>query len=318
MKQAMAVMLLLAMLVGCSGGSNPFNSDDDDDGGDTDPGITPTTPVTVPSGIAGNVTSVSYDADAGTLVVRGLSLDEVPFEAQYTRKPGMDRAGYMAFSAQEDALDRHFTAFAKESGSVRAAVTGSPGPRNRSQMGIHFDRDGAYTPPDVNETSGMVSYAGSYTAVTNVGDPDGEDLKRRGLDPEIQPVQAWVVEGMIFLNADFADNSVEGNIYNRKLYDTEGNEQGDLPSIVLAITSIEANGTFEGIAEYEGQQGAIGEYAGVFGGIGAQDVAGGVRLDEWDGEGDPLGFENEIEYGIFVMRKCGLPDDSPICDLVNP
>jgi len=34
----------------------------------------------------------------------------------------------------------------------------------------------------------------------------------------------------------------------------------------------------------------------------------------------PMGdlFENEEEYGIFVLTQCGQPGDAPVCDVVDP
>jgi len=335
MKQILASLLVCALLAACGSGSNPFaNTETDEvpDPGDETPDEeepTTETPVTVPAGIAGDVTNVAYDAASGTLIVEGVSLDEVPYSATYRRAPGLDQDGYVAFTIQEDALDRHYTAYAREStnGSVRAGTVSSPGPRNRSLMGAHFERDGDYDPPEVTEDTGLVSYAGRYVAVTNGGDPNGSDLLPTGVtDPELLVSQALVVHGDAFINADFADNTVEGNIYNRELLDTDLNVISELPSVVLVITDIEANGTFAGTVEYDTRDPLsgttantqIGTYAGVFGGTDAGGVAGAVELDQFDGVNDNLGFESELESGIFVLDQCGTPGSPAICNNVNP
>lgn len=343
MKQTVASLLVCALLAGCGSGSNPFTPDPEtggdtgNDGGDTDGGNdggatgggTIDNSVDVPPGIAQNVSNVDYNSDDGTLVVEGVNLDNVPYSATYRRAPSLDQDGYVAFTIQEDPLDRHYTAYAGESsdGTVRAAAVASPGPRNRSFMGAHFERDGGYNPPEVSEDSGMVTYAGRYVAVTNVGDLNGSDLLPTTVsDPELLVPQALVVHGDTFINADFADNTVEGNIYNRELLDTDLNVISDLPSVVLVVTDIEANGTFAGTAEYDTRDplsGAttntqIGSYSGVFGGTDAASVAGAVELDQFDGTGDNLGLDAELESGIFVLDQCGAPGSPAICNSVNP
>jgi len=194
-------------------------------------------------------------------------------------------------------------------------------------MGAHFERDGPWDPPEVTEDTGLVTYAGSYVAVTNIGDVNGSDLLPTTVtDTEILVPQALVIHGDAFINADFADNSVEGNIYNRQLLDTDLNVISDLPSIVLVVTDIEANGSFTGTVEYDtsdplsGADGntEIGTYAGVFGGTNADSVAGAVELDQFDGVDDNLGFETELETGTFVLDRCGTAGAPIICDSVNP
>ncbi|WP_375691105.1 transferrin-binding protein-like solute binding protein [Pseudooceanicola sp. LIPI14-2-Ac024] len=315
-----AIPLALAMLLsGCSGdGSNPFGSGG---GGDGDDGASGG--ITVPESVAGNVTSMSYDADAETLTVTGVSLDEVPFEAVYTRQAALDSqfAGYEVYTAQDDPLDRHSTALVLQSagnrfdGQVRAGIAVTGGPRNRYFGGGFFERDGDYDPPSVSETSGMVSYVGTYVGLTNVS--ASRDL---GMlltpDPstpsELIPSRAAEVTGNVFINADFADNTVEGNVYDRVL---DGSTS--LPSLVLIATDIDANGTFAGDVEYQGDVGNdIGDYAGLFGGTDAQSLGGVLKLDEFDND---LGIlDDEEEYGVFVLEQCGTAGaSSSLCDDVK-
>ncbi|MDM8166497.1 thymidylate synthase [Roseovarius sp.] len=334
MKQILASLLVCALLAACGSGSNPFANTDtgeEPDPGEETPDEEPTTetPVTVPAAVAGDVRNVTYDAANGTLIVEGVNLDDVPYSATYRRAPGLDQDGYVAFTIQEDPLDRHYTAYARESsdGSVRATAVASTGPRNRSLMGTHFERDGDYDPPEVTEDSGLVTYAGRYVAVTNIGDPNGSDLLPTGVtDPELLVSQAMVIHGDAFINADFADNTVEGNIYNRELLDSDLNVVSELPSVVLVMTDIEANGSFTGTVEYDKRDPlsgttsntAIGTYSGVFGGTDASSVAGGVQLDEFDGVEDNLGLEAELESGVFVLDQCGTPGSPAVCNSVNP
>lgn len=346
MKHIAAGLMVLALLGGCGSGSNPFEPDPAtgtdggtgdgtaDDGSTADPGtpdgggsVPVNSSVTVPAALAGNVRSASFDPTAGTLTIEGLNLDDVPFTAVYRRAASLDRPGYTAFSVQQDPLDRHFTAYAAQSGnsgSVRAAVAGSAGPRNRSFLGADFERDGNFDPPDVTPTTGLVSYAGNYVGVTNIGDVNGPDLLPvpGSVAEELRIPQALTITGEVFMNADFADNRVEGNIVRRTLVETG---QG-LPSLVLIASSIGANGTFEGEVEYDvgdprsntTQFINVGSYGGVLGGRDSDGMAGAIVLEQFDGSGNPLGFESELEHGIFVLDQCGAAVSSPVCANVNP
>lgn len=340
MKHAVVSLLLCACLIGCESSKNPFADpvtvdDGTDTGTDTGGGggtttggggsINTDTTVTVPTAIAGNVSSVTFDATAGTLVVEGVNLDNVPVSTTYNRAPALDSNGFLAFTVQDDPIDRHFTAYAGESGNVRAGVVSSPGPRNRSFLGADFERTGRFDPPEVSTTSGQVTYAGTYVGLTNVGDTNGSDLLSTSVTPtELQPSQALIINGEALLNADFADNSVEGNILNRQLLDTDLNTLNDLPSLVLVVTSIDSNGTFAGSVEYDNRDPlsntdnntGVGTYAGVFAGTDSTEVAGAIQLEEFDGVGDPLGFDAELESGVFILDQCGVTATSTLCNLI--
>ncbi len=320
MKNTAALLLVGAILMGCDSAGNPFSTSTATPGTPT----TPTTPVTgaIPDAIAGDVDSVTFDPTTNTLSVTGVNLDNVPVTTVYTRTPSLDKDGFLAYTSQDDPLDRHFTALAAQGTSVRAAAVGSPLPRNRAFRGAFFERDGGYTPPTVTATTGLVSYVGDYAGVTNGGDPNPQNLLSTTItDPELQPFQALLVDGDVFLNADFADGSVEGNIFNRRLIGSDGSTL-DLPSLVLIASDVDNNGNFSGTVEYDildpaGQtNGAfieVGTYAGLFGGVNASEVAGGVELTEFDGNGDPLGIESEEESGAFVLQSCAVAAPNPIC-----
>lgn len=332
-RQVTIPLALLLALAGCGGdGTNPFTTDDPDDGGPDD-----TATITIPDSVAGDVTSLDYNAANQTLTVNGVTLDELPFQAAYTRQPGLDAAfgGYQVYTAQEDALDRHSTALLLQSqgnassGRVRAGTVVTGGPRNRYFGGTYYERDGEYTPPAVNATSGMVSYVGTYVGLTNIAVRDGMVMPVDPSTPiEVTPYRAAQVTGDMLVNADFADNSVEGNIYNRQIVPTGQ----ALPSLVLVATDIEGNGTFSGDIEYDVEQtnpfyagldpaidNDIGDYAGIFGGTNAASVGGGVRLEQIDGPDDRLGYDGEEEYGTFVLEQCGTAGaSSALCAQVNP
>ena len=339
MKHTAVVLLLCAFLIGCEAAKNPFadgidasegvedgEEDEDDtgdgglDGSDDDSGdevvdnpLVFNPEDDIPSDISGDIASVTFDPAAGTLVVTGLTLDETPFNAVYRRAPALDRNGFTAFTAQDSPLDRHFTAFAAQGTSVTAATSGSPLPRNRNFSGAFYDREGAYDPPEVTSTTGLVTYAGTYVGVINTGQV-GPDLLSTTVTPFVlQPIQALTTRGDVLINADFADNTVEGNIFNRELLNADGTLRTELPSIVLIASDIDQNGSFTGSVEYDildprGNTGGafinVGTYGGVFGGENASEIAGGIDLGEFDGRADPLGFENELESGAFILNAC--------------
>ncbi len=327
MKRFIAALSVSALLMSCGTGSNPFEDDDDDTGGGDDTTTTDPGAIVIPTGLAGDLGSLIFDPATNTLTVQGITLDDDSLTSVYTRNASLDVPGYQAFTAQDDPLDRHNTALVAESingGDVRAGVVVSGGPRNRFFGGGFFDRDGDFDAP----TTGLVTYAGSYAGLTNLAGQTTDLLAVPGGTPdELIPNQASRVSGDVFLQADFADNAVEGNIFNRSLLDADGaGGPIDLPSIVLISTTIAENGTFEGNVEFD--QGAfpadnvtgssIGTFGGVFGGDDSASVAGIVNLNEFDGPNDPLGIENEEEFGAFVLTQCGQPGDAAICDDVDP
>jgi hypothetical protein len=309
MKHIVAGLMAAALLGGCGGGgsSNPFDNRGEDDD-------TPTPPPAgsiVPAEIAQDVTGVAFDPVTQTLTVEGLSFDGTTDPVTYNRAAALDVPGYQAYTIQQDGASRHSTAFAAQSqtsGAVTAGVAATGGPRNRFFTGAFFERTGSYTQP----TSGEVVYTGRYVGITNL-DSQGGDLlpPPAGLAPELIPTQAASTQGDVVLRANFGDRQIEGNIINRRLSETPGGVVIDLPSLVLINAEITEGGTFSGTVEYDQSAfpadrvtgTSIGSSAGVFGGTGATEVAGGIKLNEFDGPGNPLGLNNELETGIFVLDR---------------
>lgn len=337
MKRFVASLVLPAFLLACGSGSNPF----DQGLSGVAPGLPPAPPAGPPAGIPASIsndlTQVTFDSATNTLVVDSLTLDNVPLRAVYARRPNLDTNGYLAFTAQNDGLDRHSTAYFGRSNndqSVRAGVAATGGPRNRFFSGAFYERDGLYTPPPVTPTSGLVSYSGNYVGLINIGFIDRGGARDDLIAPpggttiELTPDQAMTVQGNVFINADFADNQIEGNITNRTVVDnTPGLPAGTvLPSLVLISTDINADGSFAGTVEYdaiivgnEALNNPIGDFGGILGGPNASGLAGAIALNEFDGINDPLGLEGEREFGIFVLDQCGQPvEDTLGCQGTNP
>lgn len=329
-----ALLALMLALAACGG--NPFVTAPVDpvepvDPVDPDPTTDPTAPVVVPGVLKDAIQSVSFTPGAtpsdSTLQIAITGLDTTPVVATWARRPSMDINGYTAFAVQEDSLDRLFVGLAATSadGSVSAVVAGDGGQFNKVYNGSDYSRTGAYTPPDATGSgpaTGQVSYTGNYVGLLN-GGGDGSELLPvpGGTDPDLLPSQAARVTGKGFINANFADNTVNGAIYDRVIVDTGFG----LESIVLVPTAILANGTFVGTDMVEspktatGGGDAIGSYGGVFGGTDAAGVAGAVTLTRVN---DALGeeIEDALEQGVFVMNQCGLPTSpvDPLCAGVAP
>ena len=322
MNRSIFIGASLALLVAC-GNSNPFTNGGGGTGGGGTGGGTGASGI--PAALAGDLKSITYSPGASTITIEGIALDNTPITAVYNRTPALDRPGYQAYAFQDDPLDRHTTAFVAQSGnsgSVRGGVVVTGGNFNRVFSGNYYERDGSYTPPSATTpTSGQVSYAGNYVGLLN-GGGDGSALLPvpPGTDPAITPTQAGTVTGLIFLNADFADNQVEGAVYNRVWQEGNGGAGQSLRSVALVSTGIGQDGTFHGTqVEYDGIiDEDIGDWGGIFGGPNAEGVAGAVVLDEWDGPSDELGIDGELEWGVFVLDQCGTPDaNAPVCAAVN-
>lgn len=292
-------------LSACSGGSgNPFASPGGDDGADTSG--------TVPAELAGDVTSFVYDPAAETLIVKGESLDDTPYEAVYQRKPALDVPGYQAYSSQESSLGRHHTAYVQEIDGTRGGVIGSGPLYGHVFAGAYYERDGSFDPPDVTAPGGIVQYAGTYVGLMNAGSSGGGDLLpvAPGTDPAILPTQAYEVTGKIIISADFADNVADGIVYDRVIPDLADDP---VENLELAPAAIDADGRFSDDITQGGGARVVGTWGGIFGGTDAAAVAGATFARE-----HMDGYSREEEYGTFVLGQCGTADADPVCSQPHP
>ncbi|AUJ63727.1 hypothetical protein B9057_05115 [Aestuarium zhoushanense] len=325
MQKSILTFALLTALAACGGsGTNPFQTTEVDTGTGTGADEESTTDF---SKLTDDMRGVVFDPDAGTLSVDLTGLDQTNGQyplAAYNRTPQLDVEGYLAFTYQDDPLDRHYTAFVAQdfARTVQGAVASDGGQFNIYMSGSTFIALEAFvnpTPSLTGSDNGLVSYAGHYAGVTNMG-----AVNELLLEPTIEvydgipPRQTLTVQGQIFLNVDFGDNLINGIIYHREWgntplphYTPTYDDEGYLPDIVLTVTSINDVGEFYGEAQNTAQK-VIGNYGGVFGGANAEGVAGGIFVE------DHVGVENADEYGVFVLTQCGLTGDDPICVTVNP
>lgn len=297
MKKLLSMTAMVTLLIACGASETT-----------EEPG-TPVTPVTPVSGvapeIAGNLRAVAFDPVGETLQVTLTALDGDTTSTTYTRDASIVVPGYIAFVQQDDPLDRFYTGFAAESadGSSQAVLVMDGGQFNRFFGGVSYAQVGAYTAPD----SGLASYAGTYVGLLNIGTRDGTLPSSE--DPDLLPERAGQVTGDIFLNVDFTDAAVNGAIVNRVDVDGVG---ATLDTVFLVDAALAANGAFEGSSENRANEG-IGSFAGVLGGNGATSMSGGIHLT---GDFIPE-FDNEEEYGIFVLNQCGTAGEAAICASVD-
>ncbi len=85
------------------------------------------------------------------------------------------------------------------------------------------------------------------------------------------------MRGNIFLNVDFSESKINGEIYDRELLradgtvvasfssDNNGDNIVDMPNITLIAADIETDGTFTGSLEDTETENSVGEYGGTFG-----------------------------------------------------
>ncbi|MFZ5961984.1 hypothetical protein ACOXXX_03450 [Thalassococcus sp. BH17M4-6] len=319
------VILALLLAAGCSGGGGDVLKNDTEEETEEETGEeTEAEAPGVPDELSQNLASFAFSPDKSSVTVEIAGIDSTPVEVTYNRNPNLDTAGYLAYTVQEDALDRLFVALGAESpdGSTRAAIVSDGGQFNRVIQGGYYERDGSYNPPDVGPGpgQGQVSYAGGYAGITNITSANGSELIEipDTVDPDTLPDlpgQAAIVRGLIFINANFAENKVNGGIYNRILVSPiDGTDAQQLDDIALIITDIDENGEFLGEVEFDGfPDRSIGSYGGIFGGENASFVAGIVALDEFDED-----RTGEIEIGVFVLTQCGQTGDAEVCDIVEP
>ncbi|MBB97079.1 MAG: thymidylate synthase [Rhodobacteraceae bacterium] len=295
------VALAAGLAVSACGDGNPFDDANTEDPDDVES--------TIPEAITNDIDSISYDAENQVLIVRGQSLDDTPYEATYTRAAALDRNGYEAYTSQEGSLGRHHTAYVREIDGAQAAVVMAGAQFDRVFSGAYYERNGTYSAPDVTQEGGIVHYAGAYVGLVN-GPGDGSDLNPvdPGTPADILPTQAAETTGQVFITADFADNVVNGTIYDRALPDYNA----EVENINLGPSAIATDGSFEGTA-LVGSTTEVGSYGGIFSGEDASAVAGAIYV-----EGHMEAFSNEIEQGIFVLGKCGTPGDDAVCDQPLP
>lgn len=298
---SLAALLLLAAC-----GGNPWQETDGGGDGDGDGGGNSST--AVPAAVKVNLRSMSYSpADGGSLRVNLQGLQSSPEQVAFTRDAARDVAGYRAFTYQETGLQRKYLALVRDNarGNLRVMAVADGGQFNRHFGGTTFARIDAFTRPNVTSGTeeGQFSYAGTYAGVFVPGEPASTTLP-----PSLQPNQPATVRGDALINANFANDQVNGGVTNRWVIDSSGNRVLRLESIAFPATEINAGGRFVGDVEFAGEDKAIGTVAGLFGGRGATDIAGTLVINPIEGE------DGIWEYGVFTLPRCDTAGASPLCN----
>lgn len=308
-----AAVCALALVVAACGDGNPFTT-----GGDTTTGGG-TASTDVPATILGDLSRISFDAGSNTLTVTGLTQDGVPLVNNYRHIATSFAPGYETFTGQNDPLGRHATAFVASREGVQAGVVMTGGQFNKFFGGTFFERTGSYTAPTAPESRFDVTYYGNYAAGLNGPGPVTDLFPiTQPLDPDVDvPTQTAYIRGLMFVNVDLNDMSVEGEIYDRTA--VFGSGFGDLADIVLVDGTLTGDGTFSGNIEVDASDpnpdaapnpvgNDIGDFAGVIGGPNGNAMAGGTFVENFS-----EALENETEYGVFVLDLCVAGNTDPIC-----
>ncbi len=281
---------MTAVLVLANCGGNPLNN-----GGPTSSTSTSSTTSTttntstglvVPSDLAGNLVSATYDPNgdsgAGTLTVQLNSLDAGTVNAVYTRDASLDVNGFRAFTTQDSSLSRKFVALvaATSDNVLQAGVVGDGGQYATYYAGTYYSRSGSVVLP----TSGIAQWQGKYAGILNTG--AGGSVTT--------PVQAYRTSGDIQMTADFTTNTINGGLKNHTVVDS-GSGLTLSDQLALKATSIASDGTFEGtVTYYPSVTTSAGTYGGALGGTNVSDIAGVMVFNPINGN------STLVEHGAFT------------------
>ncbi|MDV7141918.1 hypothetical protein R3X27_04400 [Tropicimonas sp. TH_r6] len=326
-KNLALLLALLGMLAACGDGdgTNPVNnpgSDEETDDSETEDDETETASDSIiryeeqdESTGNGYVTSVSYDAENDTFTV-----DNIGFDADnvYDRD---DQVASLGPFALYEASDTFYDSVTGEkisqltdykalygvstSGQTEFAIVRTGAYVDYGFGGYMYARNGSVTLP----TSGQASYTGDYAGL--------RDFKSRG---DLEYVTGDMNVAIDF--EDFNDGSaVQGSVYNRRVYDTSGNDVTDdiltaigsssdsLPTVTFSIGPgvLSDNGELTGelASYYYNSSGALetfesGNYYAVISGNSAEEIVGVIVI-----ESDDPRYEGVTarETGGFILYR---------------
>ncbi|MGV8985036.1 MAG: hypothetical protein ACOH2H_01975 [Cypionkella sp.] len=282
-------IMALVLLAGCGG--NPLATTG---GGGTV--VVPPGTTAVPAVVKLNLNSADYTPGDATIKIHMTSQDAAALSATYTRIPKYDVDGYQAYYYQETTSNRYVLAMVKETGSVKGLIAVEGGQFANYHGGGDFVRADVFTMP----TSGVgakYDYSGSYVGMMNIG------TALPGPGGDLYPTQAYRTTGRALITADFTEMSVSGGVDRRMIVDpldpSAGISDPNLESIYLGKTDIASNGTFTGkvMMPRTPGSGVVGDYAGLFAGLDASQVAALLVFN-------PYVTPPIKEHGLIVLDNC--------------
>jgi hypothetical protein len=306
-----APLLAVLALAACGGNPLQFGGPPEPPPPVGEPGEeAPITGVTVPAIVAQHLRSAEYTPGAPTMKIDLRTLDGTPLAATYQRAAAFDVAGFDAYTVQETRSQRQFLALFKRGTATEAGVVADGGQFINYFGGGTFARLQPFTlpapvtplPSETNlnpQPTLLATYIGGYVGLLNTGVEVSNSV--------LSPRRSFRVQGDVAINADFnAENmSLNGVIANRAvLPDPDTTASGNLPGpvalqpVFFGVTQITSNGAFSGTIKYDPSSASIGNFAGVFGGSGASEIAGVTLIKATDFDPDAR------EHGAFVASKC--------------
>jgi hypothetical protein len=284
MRSSKRILWSLLLLAGCGG--NPFV----DGGVIVDPG-TPGS-LAVPAVVKGNLNSASYTPGSSTISVNITALDATALSQTYARNATYDVGGYQAYTYQASTSNRYVLALVKATNDVKGLVAVDGGQFGTYHAGGDFVRITAFSLPAAG-VAGTYNYSGSYVGLMNIGTPVP------GPGGALNPTRAYRTTGDALITADFTDMLVSGGVDARTIVDPLSPSGGlaiaALPSFDLHDGQITSTGTFAGKV-YIGQD-AVGDYAGLFAGLNASEIAMLLVFN-------PLDDSSIFEHGLIVLDNC--------------
>lgn len=283
-------LAVLALVAACDG--NPWAEETEEPlpPGTTDP--TASSPITrteeVDDSGNGFAEGMSYDATTDTFTVDGLAFDG---DNVYTRDTAVPSLGpfavYEAASVFNDPLTgqpiqqfQHKAIYGVDpEGDVSFAIVRTGAYVPYGYGGWIYSRSGGVELP----TTGQASYAGNYAALR---DFDG----RGGLE---------YATGSMNIAIDFADfndgNGVQGQVYNRKILDTDGN---DITDTVIAALNAEydASATSLPVMNFKVGPGVT---------TAAGELSGGIDSYVVDNDGNLTQLEDGKYYAVLSGNNAG-------------
>ncbi len=286
---------LFALLLVSACGGNPFieTPPGPGDGG-----------TTVPDKVKRNLKTATYVAGEDTIKVNMTSQDASALNAEYERNTDFDIDGYLAYTYQETTSNRMVLALVKESGSVKGLVAMEGGQFSSYHSGGDFVRATVFSLPS-GGLGERYTYSGTYVGLMNIGTP------LPGPGGDLDPQRGYRTSGRALITADFTEMRISGGVDERQIIDPMVDANGvedpsldpKLATISLFETDITSSGTFAGDVKIGTK--TVGDYAGLFGGLQAKDVATVLFFN-------PYGSDPIVEHGLIVLTNCA-DDGGPAC-----